>query len=104
GGCAMLLSLLSVTVVAAATSTGIELNEPVKLSLSPVVYQQQSQPVERPERITPRADDRWGFRDGRFGPRMGDWEFLLGGGGVTPHNFRSANYNLSFSLGHYVSD
>lgn len=100
----MLMQLLS-SVVIATTVFGEEVVfEPVELTLRPVEHQRQDTAPERPERMTARGDDPWGLRDARYGPRQGDWEFQLGGGGVTPHNFRSSTYNLNFTIGHFLTD
>lgn len=83
---------------------GSDLVESATLTLTPVAYQRPQEPTNRPAPPQPHADDPWGLRDGRFGPRMGDWELTLGGGGITPHNFSSSTYNLNFTLGHYLTD
>lgn len=74
-------------------------------TIAPMTYQQPyGNNQQRPGSVSPSPDDPWGFRDGRFGPRRGDWEVQMGGGGTTPHNFRSSTYNIDFSIGHFVTD
>lgn len=50
------------------------------------------------------VDDALGLAGGGYGPRMGDWELTLMGGGVTPHDFHSGAYSVSLGLGHYLTD
>lgn len=71
--------------------------------LSMVVVQPPRE-ESRPARVTARDDDPWGVRDGRFGPRRGDWEFTLGGSGVSDHDLSSATYSLNVTLGHFMTD
>lgn len=67
--------------------------------------QQHGEPYQQRHREQRSGDNAWGLRDGRcYGPRSGDWELKLGGGGTTPHNFRSSTYNINFSIGHFVTD